>query len=126
MDQIAAGMFGQMGGQLGTADSMFGSFRPAVGPSPEEMEAGRERVMFKKHVQPLGYHVKIFDMHIAKQVKAYEKLMLELMLGMQTNTHKILVNEFELLNTPKGQQWHRYVEWAEFEYQVEATGPVGV
>jgi len=119
-------MFGSLSGQQGIGQSMFGSLVPTVAPSPEEMEAGHQRVLFNKHVEPRGYHVKIFCMHNARNVKAYEKLMGELMLGMQARTHKIFINEFELLNTPKGQQWHRYVEWAEFDLQVQPTRPVGM
>lgn len=125
-DQLAPSMFGSLGGQMSVGQSMFGSMTPKISPTPDEIEAGRQRVMFKKHVETRGYHVSIFNMHVPKQARAYEKLMQELMTGMQTQTHKIFVNEFELLTTPKGQQWHRYVEWAEFDLQVEPTRPTGM
>lgn len=125
MQEIAPSMFDTLGGQRGVGQSMFDSFKPTIGPSPDEMEAARQRVMFKKNVRVTAYSTRIFNLHDAKQKKAYEKLMCVLMQGVQVMTHKIFVNQFELLTTPKGQQWHRYVEWAEFELDVQATKPIG-
>ena len=113
-----------LSGQRNISQSMFGETAPTIRPDTDEMDKARERVMYKKHVQVKGYRVEIFDIHDTKQRKKYETLMGELLQGAQAMTHKIWVNEFELLNTSKGQRWHRYVEWSEFELQVEPTVPV--
>ena len=123
MEQISESMFSSLGGQRTVGQSMFESVRPQVGPTAEELEQARERVMFKKVVEAKGYHVKLFNMHDPKQIKAYEKLMGPLILGVQAQTHKIFVNELQVLTTLKGMQWHRYVEWMEFNLRVEPTAP---
>ena len=37
-------MFDTLGGQRGVGQSMFDSFKPTIGPSPDEMEADPELV----------------------------------------------------------------------------------
>ena len=127
-ERICPSMFPRLGGQQNIAESMFGAMGggPSLKPDTAEAEAALERVKFKKHMDSKGYHARIFNMHQDKELKAYEKLMNTLLIGTQAMTHKIWVNEFDLLNTPKGQQWHRYVEWSEFELKVEATRPTGM
>jgi len=107
--------------------SMFGSMAsPNLGPSPEEMDAERQRILFKKHVQLKAHHVRIFDMHDSIDVKAYEKQMKILIAGVQAKTHVIWDNDRQLV-TRKGEQvWQRYMEWSEFILSEEATTPVGV
>ncbi len=126
MDEtLGPSMFSRLGGMQDTGASMFGTMTQPLAPSTEESEAALERVKFKKHILSKGYHARIFDMHDDKQRVKYEKLMDTLFMGVQAKTHRIWVNEFDLLTTPKGQHWHRYVEWNEFELEVEATKPIG-
>jgi hypothetical protein len=114
-------------GMRGAGQSMFGSMAsPDVGPSPEEMNAERQRVLFKKHVQLKAHHVRVFDMHDPADVKAYEKQMKILIAGVQAKSHVIWDNDRQLV-TRKGEQgWQRYMEWSEFVLNEEATAPVGV
>lgn len=124
MNNIGPSMFSALSGMASTSDSLFGA-RPQLGPSVEEMEAARERVMFEKHVDIESHKVRIFDMHLERDVKAYEKQMLVLMLGVQANTHHLWTNELQLLNTPKGQKWFRYLEWSKFACKVKSVLPLG-
>jgi hypothetical protein len=125
MAEFGPSMFGGLSGQMSVSQSMFGDLGPKVAPDPAEMEAQRERVMYSKHVKCKGQHVKIFDMHVPKQVKEYEKLYPVLFLGLQSGTHKMMANERALIKTEKGERWFRYLEWMEFELEVAATPPVG-
>jgi len=110
----------------GIGASMFGRLQPPqMGPSAEDMEKERQRVLARRHVKVRGHHVRIFDMHKPKDVKAYEKLMGELVVGAQALTHMIWENEKQLVTTAEGQRWMRYIEWSEFELKVEPTAPVG-
>ena len=123
MDNIGPSMFSALAGMSSTAESLFG--RPQFGPSPEEMEAARERVMYEKHVAIEEHKVRLFDMHLPKDVKAYEKLMMELMLGVQAGTHYLWNNHLQVLNTPKGQKWFRYMEWSRYSCNVKHVAPIG-
>lgn len=105
---------------------MFGSIRPTPeGPSPEDIEAGRMKVMFNKHVKLRGHHSRIFNLHVEEEARAYEKLIMEIALGTQANTHTLWGNQKELLLQDHTQQWFRHVEWSEFELIEKATPPVG-
>ena len=117
-------MFSTLSGYASQADSMFGTTRPQVGPTAEEMEAAAQRIQFKKHVAPTAHHTRIFDMHVRKDAAAYEKLMMTLMLGVQANTHFIWKHDLNLISTPQGQRWKYYVEWCEFKLTVEKVAPI--
>jgi hypothetical protein len=124
--EVGASMFAQLGGQMTTGQSMFGHMgSQPIGPTADEMEADRQRVLAQKVASFSEHRVKVFCMHDPKQVAAYEKLMRTLMIGVQASTHKLWVNDLQVMQTPKGQQWFRYMEWSKFELVVTPTAPVG-
>ena len=106
--------------------SMFQGLSQGAGPSPDAMEEERKRVLSRRHVEMKSHHVEIFDMHKAKDVKAYTELMQVLVPGTQALTHKVWVNERTLVHTAPGRQnWLCYLEWSVFELKEEVTAPVG-
>ena len=110
--------------------SMFGDLTHAnsgqgLGPTPEEMEFERQRVLAMKTVNVKGHHVRVFDMSDAEDVAAYEKLMMTLIKGTQARTHQVWDNEKQLVTKGTNQTWMRYMEWSEFELNVQPTMPVG-
>lgn len=115
-----------LAGQQTSTQSMFPLISPLGGPSAEEMESERQRIMFRKHVQVRRHVVKIMNMHNAKDRAAYERLMKQLILGTQAKTHKVWCNDRELVTVDNKQCWLRYIEWTEYELEEEATAPVGV
>lgn len=95
------------------------------GPTPEDMEKARERVLCRKTVECRGYRVRIFDMHDTKDVKAYEKQMLALMQGIQAGTCVVWSNDRQLLTRDGKQGWFRYIEWSEHVLHEDATPVTG-
>ena len=118
-------MLPQLMGQRGP--SMFPGIGQGqgFGPDPETIENERQRVLARKQVRVKGHHVKVFNMHTAADVAAYEKLMQTLIKGAQAQTHMIWDNEKQLVTKGGNQEWLRYLEWTEFELNVETTLPVG-
>ena len=116
-------MLPQLMGQRGP--SMFQGLGQGFGPDPETIESERQRVLARKQVRVKGHHVKVFIMHAAADVAAYEKLMQTLIKGVQMQTHMIWDNEKQLVQRGGDQKWMRYLEWTEFELNVEPTLPVG-
>ena len=97
------------------------------GPSAEEVEKGMEAVQFTKHVVLKNHNVRIFDLHRAADRKAYEKLMLVLCLGVQTQTHKLWASERVLVRQPdNSERWMCCLEWSEFNLDKKPVVPVGV
>lgn len=115
-----------LAGTQNISQSMFGAMGPEVGPSVAELEAERERILYRKQVKITDHHVRIFDMHVSKERLAYEKLMKQLIVGTQARTHVIWSNDRQLLTNGTRQGWQRYLEWTEYELEEEATPPVGV
>ena len=116
-------MLPQLMGQRGP--SMFQGLGQSFGPDPEVIENERQRVLAQKHVRVKGHHVKVYDMHDDGDVAAYQKLMQVLIKGVQMQTHMIWDNEKQLVQRGGDQKWMRYLEWTEFELNVEPTLPVG-
>ena len=117
-----------LAGQRNTAESMFGNIGslPRPGPTVDEMEFERKRVMARKHVSVEGHHVRVFNMHVAEDVKAYEKLMPVLIAGIQAMTHAVSARERALVTTAQGTQaWHYFIEWTEYKLNEEATPVTG-
>lgn len=116
-------MFDLMSGQV-PGPAMLNGLVHQIGPTPEEMEAERQRVLYRKHVEFKDHHVRVFDMHDAKQVREYEKLFKILAMGLQARTHYLHENELKLIDSKNGMRWHRYLEWSEFELHREETAPI--
>lgn len=116
-----------MAGMQSTAGTMFPGLGGIgnAGPSVEDMEKARQRVLCHKTVECNAYHVRIFDMHDAKEVKAYEKQMLGLMSGIQAGTCVVWANERQLLTRDGKQGWFRYIEWSEHLLHEEPTPVIG-
>lgn len=114
-------------GAHSTAGAMFPGLGGVgkVGPSPEEMEQARQRVLCHKEVQCSGYFVKVFNMHSAKEVAAYEKHMMGLMQGIQAGTHVVWANDRQLLTRDGKQGWYRYIEWSEHRLIEQPTQAIG-
>lgn len=94
----------------------FDLFNPGVAPSYEDIITGRDLVKYDKiPVKVKSYHVKVYDMMSGDDRKAYEDCMLELTRGVQTATHAIMRNDLQVMQTPEGGKWFRYLEWAEYE-----------
>jgi hypothetical protein len=104
---------------------MFDGLTSAVAPAAEDMERERQRILADKHVELESHHVKIFDLHEAKDVVEYTKLMKDLVKATQALTHKIWANERQLVDTGKGQRWMIYMEWSVFKLNVKHTPAVG-
>jgi hypothetical protein len=65
-----------------------------------------------------GWNFKMFDMHDADQVKAYEKLRSELVEMLRLNKGKIAKDCAQLLATKSGQKLYYILEWAEFDAKI--------
>jgi len=106
---------------------MFGNIVIPFGPTAQEMEAGHEQAQFNKQVVFKSHNVKIFDMHLASNRTAYEKLMMKMAAGIQAKTHHLWENERSLVVQRDGShRWMRYIEWVEFDLKVSAIAPVGI
>lgn len=116
-----------LSGMRTVGESMFGQLgEQKIGPSPEEMIAERERIQFKRHVDMKKHCVKVFNMHDAVEVAAYEKLMKKLIVGVQAKTHYVWANDLQVLTVDGKQRWMKYLEWSEYALEEEAVAPVGV
>lgn len=116
-----------LSGMNSTAGAMFpGLGAPEKsGPSPQEMEEARQMILCKKNVTVSSYNVKVFDMHESKDRAAYQKLMIDLIQGVQAATHVIWHNDRQLVTRDGKQGWMRYIEWSEYELHEEPTPAVG-
>ena len=116
-----------LSGQMDQGMSMFGfGGQSAPGPSVEELEAGRQKAMYDKHVKVAGHFVRVFDMHDAKERKDYEKTISDLFVKVQTAKAQVWQNDRQMLRREDGSSgWFVYLEWSEFELDERAVVPVG-
>ena len=103
--------------------SMFENMMPDMRPSPEEMETARLAALFEKNVRVSDYKAAVFDMSVAKDVKDYTDLMLELLVGVQKRTHVIWGKDRQFVNGDKP-RWIWYVEWSQYELDVKPVRPI--
>lgn len=103
-----------LGGLQSTTDSLFPALRSMI-PSATELKEGELKEEFGRTVKLSGYHTEIFDMHSAKDRKAYSKLMMDLTLRIQVGKVRILFNDRKTMTRKDGSTgWFVFLEWMEF------------
>ncbi len=91
-------------------------FVPGVAPSYEDVLSGRDMVKYDKiPVRISDFRVEVFDMMDKGRKEEYEKLMKDLVLGVQRADTVIWKNELQIMTVDGNQHWMRYLEWAKYE-----------
>lgn len=98
---------------------------PLSGPTVEEMEAARERVVNRKSIQIVDYHVETFDLSSTPRRREYAKRM-KLLMSMQMES-KVAITAFDrqFVTDDDKPRWLVHMEWVEYELQEEPVPPVG-
>lgn len=108
-----------LAGMQDTVDSLFPSLRELT-PSADELRDGAMRLKAGKVVRLAGYKTEIFDIHSAKDRKAYDKRMADLMQRIQVGRVRILQHDRQVLSRKDGSSgWFIYLEWAEYRLDDE-------
>ena len=95
--------------------SIFSPYPASFFPDIDTARHGLERAKYgKEPFKVTDYKVCIFNMGNEKDRTEYADLMKRLMPMAQDSQCVVNKNELQVLNTPDGQSWYRYVEW--FEY----------
>lgn len=95
--------------------SIFSPYPASFFPDIDTARHGLERAKYgKEPFKVTDYKVCIFNMGKEKDRSEYADLMKRLMPMAQDSQCVVNKNELQVLNTPEGQSWYRYVEW--FEY----------
>ena len=94
-----------------------------MGPSPEEMEAARQAVLYNKTVKVQTFDQATFDLSVVKQASEYKKLMLMLYAGRQDKTAMLTCFERKFVKKPKP-RWLVHVEWVVYKLKVTPNMPV--
>lgn len=95
--------------------SGFGNL-PFDVPTKEDLKGGDPRE--KVEVVYSGWNFRMFDMHDAKDVKAYEDLRSRLIDMVRLSKGKIAKDCAQLLATKTGQKLYYILEWAEFDAHI--------
>lgn len=102
-----------LAGLQSTTDSLFPSLR-GLTPSADELREGDAKLKAGRVVELSGYKTEIFDMHSAKDRKAYTSRMLDLSKRAQLARVRILQHDRQVLARKDGSTgWHVYLEWME-------------
>ena len=100
--------------------SIFSPYPASFFPTLDAARHGAEQARYGKEPFKLtAYQVKVFDMAKEAERTEYCKLMERLMPLCQNAQCVVSKNELQVLSTPNGQGWFRYVEW--FEYKLNES-----
>jgi len=86
-------------------------------PTKADLETG-EDPRTKLVVNYKGWNFRMFDMHDADQVKAYERLRTDLIDMIRLGRGQIAKDCVQLLATKSGQKLYYILEWAEFDADI--------
>ena len=103
--------------------SMFSRIMPDFTPDAEEMDREAQRAQFDKSAAFAGVHANTYDLSKPKQVKLYEKLMVDIFAGLQARTHVILFSERKFVSEGEP-RWVAHIEWAEFKLKKTPVVPI--
>lgn len=85
-------------------------------PTKADLEEGDPRK--KVEVKYKGWNFRMFDMHDAKDVAAYEKVRNDLVEMLRLNKGKIAKDAIQLIATKTGQKLYYILEWAEYDAKI--------
>jgi len=94
-----------------------------MGPTPEDMEAARQAVLYNKTVKVEKFDQATFDLSNDKQAEAYKKLMSNLYAGRQDMTMMVTCYDRQFVAQPEP-RWIVHVEWVVYKLKVTANMPV--
>lgn len=95
-------------------DTLFPAIR-SLTPSSDEFKLGEDKERFGRVIEISGYKAEIFDMHLAKDRKAYAQRMLDLSRRVQLGRVRLLAHDRQMLTRKDGSVgWFGYLEWMEF------------
>lgn len=96
--------------------SIFPQHPASFFPTVDSAVRGAERAKYGKEPFKLtSYNVKVFNMAKDSDREEYCRLMERLMPLIIDVKCVVSKNELQVLNTPDGNGWYRYVEWYEYE-----------
>lgn len=96
-------------------------FTESVSPTAGDVSVGAEAL--KRGMLPVNvssYHVDVFDMSVPDDRKRYEDTMVSLFAKVQASQCVVWKNELQVLQTPSGSGWHRYLEWSDYSVPDDA------
>ena len=106
--------------------TMIERFRPGAGPSYDDIVSGRDMVRYDRlPVRIEEFHAEVFDMMLPVDRSRYEERMKALVLGIQSSECVIWKNDLQVMSTPDGQHWMRYLEWARYDVSGTSADPSG-
>lgn len=104
-----------LAGLQSQVDTLFPAIKSIL-PDSDTIQHGIDKQVSGRIVSLSKYDTETFDMHDPKELKAYNRRMLDLSTRVQLGTVRILVHDRQAMHRKDGSSgWFSYIEWMEFK-----------